>query len=169
MVRFSTKEEDVVRISTSIYISNIPDSIFAKDIFYACKQYGHVVDSFIPFKRDKNGKRFGFVRFINVFNKERLVDNLCTVWIGRYKMQANIAHFQRSQGKSSSNVKQNGGYVSKSKSVPTPNVNTEVFVNSVGNKSYLGAVNGGNLYGVKNMHPCHDLVLGDECLVNKDL
>nr|GFD30345.1 nucleotide-binding alpha-beta plait domain-containing protein [Tanacetum cinerariifolium] len=126
-------------------------------------------DSFIPFKRDKNGKRFGFVRFINVFNKERLVDNLCTVWIGRYKMQANIAHFQRSQGKSSSNVKHNGGYAGKSKSVPTPNVNTEVFVNSVGNKSYLGAVNGGKLYGVKNMHPCHDLVLGDECLVNKDL
>nr|GFA28286.1 nucleotide-binding alpha-beta plait domain-containing protein [Tanacetum cinerariifolium] len=80
------------------------------DIFHACKQYGHVVDSFIPFKRDKYGKRFGFVRFINVFNKERLVDNLCTIWIGRYKIQANIAHFQRLQGKSSSNVKHNGGY-----------------------------------------------------------
>nr|GEW10378.1 nucleotide-binding alpha-beta plait domain-containing protein [Tanacetum cinerariifolium] len=33
--------------------------------------------------------------FINVFNEERLVNNLCTVWSGRFKLQANIARFQR--------------------------------------------------------------------------
>nr|GEZ32210.1 nucleotide-binding alpha-beta plait domain-containing protein [Tanacetum cinerariifolium] len=51
---FPSKEDDVARISTSVFISNIPDSITAKDLFHACNQYGHVVDSFIPFKRDKN-------------------------------------------------------------------------------------------------------------------
>nr|GEV46523.1 hypothetical protein CTI12_AA518330 [Tanacetum cinerariifolium] len=60
-----------------------------------CLGYGHVVDSFIPNKRSINGKRFGFVRFINVFNKERLVNNLSTVWIGRHKLQANLARFER--------------------------------------------------------------------------
>nr|GEY65887.1 RNA-directed DNA polymerase, eukaryota [Tanacetum cinerariifolium] len=53
MGRFRTKEDDVAKISTSVYISNIPESVFAKDLFHACKQYGHVVDSFIPVKRDK--------------------------------------------------------------------------------------------------------------------
>ncbi|GJU95376.1 nucleotide-binding alpha-beta plait domain-containing protein, partial [Tanacetum coccineum] len=71
MVNFRSKEDDVAWIFTSVYISNIPDSINAKDLFQACKQYGHVVDSFIPIKRDKYGKRFGFVRFINVFNTKR--------------------------------------------------------------------------------------------------
>nr|GEY40754.1 nucleotide-binding alpha-beta plait domain-containing protein [Tanacetum cinerariifolium] len=51
--KFRTKEDDVARISTSVFISNIPDSVLAKDLFHACKQYGHVVDSFIPYKRDK--------------------------------------------------------------------------------------------------------------------
>ncbi|GKA82068.1 nucleotide-binding alpha-beta plait domain-containing protein [Tanacetum coccineum] len=64
-----SKEDDVAKISTSIFVSNFPDSVSAKDLFHSCKQYGHVVDSFIPMKRLKDGKRFGFVRFINVFMK----------------------------------------------------------------------------------------------------
>nr|GFA28364.1 nucleotide-binding alpha-beta plait domain-containing protein [Tanacetum cinerariifolium] len=83
---YSTKEDDVAKISTSIFVTNFPDSISAKDLFNSCKTYGHVVDSFIPTKRNKNGKRFGFVRFINVFNIDRLVGNLCTVWIDRHKL-----------------------------------------------------------------------------------
>nr|GFB77823.1 nucleotide-binding alpha-beta plait domain-containing protein [Tanacetum cinerariifolium] len=93
------KRGDVDRISTSVFITNFPMSTSAKELFQACKQYGHVVDSFIPNKKSKNGKRFGFVKFINVFSEERLVNNLCTVWIDRYKLHANIARFQRSQAK----------------------------------------------------------------------
>ncbi|GKF37912.1 nucleotide-binding alpha-beta plait domain-containing protein, partial [Tanacetum coccineum] len=57
--------------------------------------YGHVVDAYIPDRRSKVGKRFGFVRFINVFDVERLVLNLCTVWIGNFKLHANVARFHR--------------------------------------------------------------------------
>ncbi|GJV68090.1 nucleotide-binding alpha-beta plait domain-containing protein [Tanacetum coccineum] len=72
MGSFRSKEDDVSKISTSIFVTNFPDSFSAKDLFHSCKQYGHVVDSFIPTKRTKDGKHFGFVRFINVFNVERL-------------------------------------------------------------------------------------------------
>ncbi|GJZ55372.1 RNA-directed DNA polymerase, eukaryota [Tanacetum coccineum] len=94
-VSFRTKEDDVAKISTSVFIKNFPQSCSAKELFQSCKQYGHVVDTFIPTKRSKNGRRFGFVRFINVFNEERLVNNLCTVWIDRFKLHANIARFHR--------------------------------------------------------------------------
>ncbi|GJW30105.1 nucleotide-binding alpha-beta plait domain-containing protein [Tanacetum coccineum] len=70
---FRTKEDGVAKISTSIYVSNFPEVFSVKDLFHACKKYGHIIDSFIPFKKSKDGKRFGFVRFINVFNMERLV------------------------------------------------------------------------------------------------
>nr|GEW57858.1 nucleotide-binding alpha-beta plait domain-containing protein [Tanacetum cinerariifolium] len=65
-----TKEEDVAKISTSILFTNFPESFSAKDLFQSCKQYGHVVDTFIPNKRSKADKRFGLVQFINVFNDE---------------------------------------------------------------------------------------------------
>ncbi|GJU06692.1 RNA-directed DNA polymerase, eukaryota [Tanacetum coccineum] len=95
LVSFRSKEDDVNRISTLIFITNFPDSTSAKDLFHSCKQYGHVVDSFIPAKRSKEGKRFGFVRFINVFNVERLVSNLNTIWVDRFKLHANVVRFQR--------------------------------------------------------------------------
>ncbi|GJR11897.1 RNA-directed DNA polymerase, eukaryota [Tanacetum coccineum] len=92
---YRSKEDDVAKISTSIYVTNFPNYYSAKDLFQTCKQYGHVTDSFIPNKRSKEGKRFGFVRFINVFSVERLVDNLCTIWVNRLKLHANLARFTR--------------------------------------------------------------------------
>nr|GEU31042.1 uncharacterized mitochondrial protein AtMg00810-like [Tanacetum cinerariifolium] len=59
-----SKEDEVHKISTSVFISNFPDQFTTKDLFNTCKQYGHVVDAFIPNKRSKAGKRFDFVRFI---------------------------------------------------------------------------------------------------------
>ncbi|GKC30821.1 RNA-directed DNA polymerase, eukaryota, partial [Tanacetum coccineum] len=62
-----------------------------------CSAYGTVVDVFIPFKKSKAGKRFAFVRFIKVFNLDRLVENLCTIWIGRFHLFANHVRFDRPQ------------------------------------------------------------------------
>nr|GEY09360.1 RNA-directed DNA polymerase, eukaryota, reverse transcriptase zinc-binding domain protein [Tanacetum cinerariifolium] len=83
--------DEVSKISTSVYVTNIPNQVNAKDLWNACKQYENVVDSFIPDRRSKLGKRFGFVRFIKIFDVKRLVKNLCTVWIGRHKIHANVA------------------------------------------------------------------------------
>ncbi|GJS48864.1 nucleotide-binding alpha-beta plait domain-containing protein [Tanacetum coccineum] len=48
-----TKEDDVLKISTSVFVTNFPEQASAKDLWNACKQYGHVVDAFIPNKRSK--------------------------------------------------------------------------------------------------------------------
>ncbi|GKA85401.1 nucleotide-binding alpha-beta plait domain-containing protein [Tanacetum coccineum] len=89
------KEDEVQKISTSVFVTNFPDQFTAKELWNTCKQYGYVVDTFIPNRRSKAGKRFGFVRFIKVFDAERLVNNLCTIWVGRHKIHANVARFQR--------------------------------------------------------------------------
>nr|GEY00294.1 RNA-directed DNA polymerase, eukaryota, nucleotide-binding alpha-beta plait domain protein [Tanacetum cinerariifolium] len=58
-----------------------------------CNGYGTVVDVFIPNHKSNSGKRFAFVRFIKVINVDRLVENLCTLWIGRMHLHANVARF----------------------------------------------------------------------------
>nr|GEU70763.1 RNA-directed DNA polymerase, eukaryota [Tanacetum cinerariifolium] len=35
-------------------------------------------------------KRFAFVRFTKVENVDRLVDKLCTIWLGRFRLHANV-------------------------------------------------------------------------------
>ncbi|GKE20921.1 nucleotide-binding alpha-beta plait domain-containing protein, partial [Tanacetum coccineum] len=89
-------EDEVHKISTSIFVTNFPDQFCAKDFWKVCNQYGNVVDAFIPYRRSKLGKRFGFVRFIKVIDVDRLVNNLCTIWVDRFKLHANISRFQRS-------------------------------------------------------------------------
>nr|GEW93517.1 RNA-directed DNA polymerase, eukaryota [Tanacetum cinerariifolium] len=56
MAKYRSKEDDVNCISISIFVMNFPESFYAKDLFHTCKQYGHVVDSFIPSKRTKNAR-----------------------------------------------------------------------------------------------------------------
>nr|GEV77473.1 RNA-directed DNA polymerase, eukaryota, reverse transcriptase zinc-binding domain protein [Tanacetum cinerariifolium] len=76
--------------NNSNHSSSIIDQAGAKELWNACKQYGHVVDAFIPDWRSKIGKRFGFVRFIKVFDAES------------HRLHANIARFQRPTGQNSS-------------------------------------------------------------------
>ncbi|GKE29208.1 nucleotide-binding alpha-beta plait domain-containing protein [Tanacetum coccineum] len=137
MGSFRTKEDDVAKISTSVFITNFPESCSAKELFQSCKQYDHVVDTFIPTKRSKNGRRFGFVRFINVFNEERLVNNLCMVWIDRFKLHANIArgnsyvHVVKGQNKSG---------IRESEVPPALVLNDECLLSKDLSKSLLGRV-----------------------------
>ncbi|GJT34327.1 RNA-directed DNA polymerase, eukaryota [Tanacetum coccineum] len=165
MGSFRTKEDDVAKISTSVFITNFPESCSAKELFQSCKQYGHVVDTFIPTKRSKNGRRFGFVRFINVFNEERLVNNLCTVWIDRFKLHANIARFHRPPLKEKNVIpKKDGGGKSS---------NSYVFKEhsgfNGGGNSYVHVVKGQNKSGIRESEVPPALVLNDECLLSKDL
>ncbi|GKD64802.1 nucleotide-binding alpha-beta plait domain-containing protein, partial [Tanacetum coccineum] len=103
-----SKEDEVQKISTSMFVTIFPDQFTAKELWNTCKQYGYVVDAFIPNRISKAGKRFGFVHFINVFDAEHLVNNLCTIWVGRHKIHANVARFQRvSMNNSSSQFKNN--------------------------------------------------------------
>nr|GEX25498.1 RNA-directed DNA polymerase, eukaryota [Tanacetum cinerariifolium] len=66
-----------------------------KDLWKVCNDYGTVVDVFIPNKKSKAVKRFAFVRFIKVINLDRLIENLNTIWIGRFHLFANPVRFER--------------------------------------------------------------------------
>ncbi|GJT04037.1 RNA-directed DNA polymerase, eukaryota [Tanacetum coccineum] len=150
-----TRDDDVNRISISIYITNFPENFSAKELFQSCKQYGHVVDSFIPRKRTKKGKRFGFVRFINVFNVDRLVNNLCTIWVGQFKLHANKARFQRATLN-----KGQGADHKKVANSSRPNSG-----DSGSSNSYVNAVK--NHKSVDHDSPA--IVLDEDCALSKDL
>ncbi|PWA63616.1 hypothetical protein CTI12_AA325270 [Artemisia annua] len=157
MVVFS-KEEEVQKISTSIFITNFPEYAKAKDLWNVCKQYGHVVDAFIPDRKSKAGKRFGFVRFIRVYDVDRLVSNLCMLWIGNHHLHANVARFQRSSiSNNDKQMHQNGDPVSKHKEVKKNNGRT------ADQTSYVHAVTGFD----KSAEVCEPALVLDETCLNQ--
>ncbi|GKF45318.1 nucleotide-binding alpha-beta plait domain-containing protein [Tanacetum coccineum] len=82
MGMYRSKEDELAKLSSSIFVTNFPDKFSAKELWTVCKQYGTVVDAFIPDRRSKAGKRFGFVRFIKIFDVDRLVNNLVLFGLG---------------------------------------------------------------------------------------
>nr|GFA30892.1 UvrD-like helicase, ATP-binding domain, P-loop containing nucleoside triphosphate hydrolase [Tanacetum cinerariifolium] len=86
------------------FVTNFPDSFGSRDLWSLCEKYGKVVDVFIPNRKSKAGKRFAFVRSIRVDDMDRLIGNLCTLWVGRLHLQANAMRYERPP-KSSPSVK----------------------------------------------------------------
>ncbi|GKA80109.1 RNA-directed DNA polymerase, eukaryota [Tanacetum coccineum] len=157
-----TKEDEVQRISMSVFVTSFPEQSYAKDLWNACMQYGYVVDAFIPNRRSKGGKRFGFVRFIKVFDVERLVSNLCMMWIGKCRIHANVARFQRPNLNNSSKQfshngeKRNNMHEDKKDNGPKDNSN-----------SYAHAVKG-RLQVNREVDNIPMLVLDESCVNQQD-
>ncbi|GJZ82083.1 RNA-directed DNA polymerase, eukaryota [Tanacetum coccineum] len=92
---FNSKEDQTQKISKSVFVTNFLDDYCARDLWNVCVAYGKVIDVYISVKKSKAGKRFAFVRFLKVDNLDRLIDNLCTIWIGRVRLHANAFRFQK--------------------------------------------------------------------------
>lgn len=73
------------------------------------KRVGHVVDMFVAEKRTRRGTRFGFVRFINVFNVEAFEKRLTSIHLGKERLIINVAKFNKDKAKRGRNWKMNSG------------------------------------------------------------
>lgn len=57
-----------------------------------------MVDIFIPTKRDRSGKRFGFVRFKGVEGCMERLEKLNKIWVDSFVIRAFIPRFTRLMG-----------------------------------------------------------------------
>ncbi|GJY48713.1 RNA-directed DNA polymerase, eukaryota [Tanacetum coccineum] len=140
--------DDTRVISKSVFVTNFPDGTSAKDLWMLCQGYGTVVDVFIPNRKSKAGKRFAFVRFIRVNNIERLIDNLCTLWIGRMHLHANVARFERPKNQPIRSVP------------PTKPMHP-------GPSSFVSILKGNNKPA--DISPSPAMILDDDCVVQRNL
>nr|GEV92352.1 RNA-directed DNA polymerase, eukaryota [Tanacetum cinerariifolium] len=158
-----TNEESTQKISHSVYVTNFPDSVTSRDLWNTCSVYGSVDDVFIPLKKSKAGKRFSFVRFIKVNNLVRLVENLCTIWIGRCHLSANPVRFERPHKSCTTPYAKPGVHSRPSNPCAFQHSNGRVG-------SYVNAVNG-KFLGVHGslISSSPALVLDDTCLADRNL
>nr|GEX78691.1 RNA-directed DNA polymerase, eukaryota [Tanacetum cinerariifolium] len=152
---FKSKEEYTQANSKSVFVTNFPDHFSARDLWNVCLTYGIIVDVFVPFKRSKAGKKFAFLRFIKVDNLERLIGNLCTIWIGRLRLHTNIMRFQK-EPKSNGTASTNSNNVHST--LPKTNVSGGAF-----RKTFATVLSHG-----PSVDEPSALVLDDSCLSERD-
>jgi RNA recognition motif-containing protein len=90
-------------VATSFFVTNFPDEAKAADLWPKFAHYGRVGEVYIPEKRDKQGRRFGFVKYREVRDAKEHLQLLSNIWMGTYKLRVNLARFlkgaQAQQGK----------------------------------------------------------------------
>ncbi|MCI53565.1 hypothetical protein A2U01_0074812, partial [Trifolium medium] len=57
--------------------------------------HGRVGEVYVPKKLDKQGRRFGFVKFREVRDGGELLSQLGHIWLGTYKLRVNLSRFNR--------------------------------------------------------------------------
>nr|GEZ34379.1 uncharacterized protein [Tanacetum cinerariifolium] len=129
-----------------------------EDLWNICKQYGQVVDAFIPDRKSKANKRYRFIRFIRVYDVDHFVSNLCTLWMRSHHLHANVARFQRPPAVNSGGyTHQNGNYMPKKTEANSNNGSRTVKM------SYVNIVNG----DTKSIEACKPAFLLDESCLNQ--
>ncbi|GJS67185.1 RNA-directed DNA polymerase, eukaryota [Tanacetum coccineum] len=71
MVTHRSMEDYVIRISKSVFVTNSPDAYGSRDLWKLCETYGKVDDI------------------------DRLLSNLCTLWVKRFHIHANAVRYER--------------------------------------------------------------------------
>ncbi|CAK8540405.1 unnamed protein product [Lathyrus sativus] len=94
--------------STSFFFTRFPKSHGAKEIYDIFKIYRDIDEMVIPSRRDKNGKRCGFVRFFQVSDETSLVMKLDNIFVNDVKLFVNTPRFQR-YNQASKNDEDSGG------------------------------------------------------------
>lgn len=80
---------------TTYFFTNFKENFRAKHMLKAFSYYGDCEEVVIPPKKDKLGKRFGFVRIVNIKEPDRFVVKLDNIIIGREKIMVNLPRFHR--------------------------------------------------------------------------
>lgn len=83
------------QITTSYFFTHFPEELHYTDLWKVFARFGRVGEVFMPKKRDKWGRRFGFVKFLEVSDEAGLTRRLEEVWWGDMKLKVNRARFGR--------------------------------------------------------------------------
>ncbi|XP_021974725.1 uncharacterized protein LOC110869816 [Helianthus annuus] len=77
----------------TFYISNIHPEVSDGEFWIECRNYGHLVDAYIARKRDKWGKCFGFPRFVNIIDGEKMAKSLNNIEFYGWRVKTKVARF----------------------------------------------------------------------------
>nr|GEZ01647.1 hypothetical protein [Tanacetum cinerariifolium] len=119
----------------SVYVSNFPLHLSVRELWNICGKKGNIVDVYIAKRKNKLGQMFVFCRYNGIDNIETLINLLNEMWIGRLRLHANIARFDRKEGpiRIQTNVKRHASYVSSPAVRGT--ANSQSYINVVRGQS----------------------------------
>lgn len=81
--------------TNSFFTTEFFEDYGAREMYDIFKEYGKVEELIIPMKREKRGKRYGFLKFQNIWDDKLFATKLDNIFIESKKLFANIPRFRR--------------------------------------------------------------------------
>ncbi|MFS8014959.1 putative RNA recognition motif domain, nucleotide-binding alpha-beta plait domain superfamily [Helianthus anomalus] len=88
-----------LRNATSFFISNLPESCSRESLWRSFQHLSNLEDVFVPFKTDRAGGRFGFVKLSNIKDPDWWIEKLKEVRIDGAVIGVSLAKFNRDGSK----------------------------------------------------------------------
>jgi RNA recognition motif-containing protein len=86
-------------MGTTSFFTNIPPESTTVELWKRFGRFGRVGEVYIPNRLDKQGRRFGFVKFRDVRDATELLRAISDIWVGSFKLRVNKARFRRDEEK----------------------------------------------------------------------
>ena len=80
---------------SSIFVNNIPDIVDSRWLFGIFEKCGAIEEVYIPFKRNRGGRKFDFIRYKEEGSAVRAVKTFNRVWLLDHSLGVNMARFNR--------------------------------------------------------------------------
>ncbi|XP_058776480.1 uncharacterized protein LOC131650787 [Vicia villosa] len=81
--------------TTTFFFTSFPDKLGAKDLVRVFGDYGRVDEVVILARRNKQGRKFGFVRFFEVSDVDMLALKLDKIFLGKQNLFVNLPRYHR--------------------------------------------------------------------------
>ncbi|KAE8666873.1 putative ADP-ribosylation factor GTPase-activating protein AGD6 [Hibiscus syriacus] len=81
----------------TLFIKNLPEKIHWKRLGSLFCTHGHVIDAFIPNKRNSKGVRFGFIRFATIEESRKAISKMNGAHIYDSKIRVSLAKYKPRQ------------------------------------------------------------------------
>ncbi|KAK8573879.1 hypothetical protein V6N13_096810 [Hibiscus sabdariffa] len=85
------------RQAITLYVNNISETLHWKGLWQAFGRHGEVIDAFIASKKNREGRRFGFIRTVTRTDANRMIERLNNFHLFGSKITVSLSHFQPRQ------------------------------------------------------------------------
>ncbi|GKV01589.1 hypothetical protein SLEP1_g14135 [Rubroshorea leprosula] len=91
--------------ATVFFFTNFPDDWSHESMWLTFRKFGRVLAIYCPPRKSKLGRRFGFVRFLEVKNEVELERQLDQIRVGMSKLWVNRPRFRKEEGRNRADSK----------------------------------------------------------------
>nr|GEU52221.1 hypothetical protein [Tanacetum cinerariifolium] len=161
--------DELTKLSLSVYVANFPSHLTVRELWNICGKMGTLVDVYITKRKNHLGQMFTFCRYIKVFDSKILIDSLSDVWIGKLRLHANVARFDRNVVSKPSHAGEKDSIDLQPKNPYLASEKADNVVNMGTNNSSFASVLNARGKPKNFADSARTIVLDDECIMERDL